>query len=177
MDTNSTPSGEDGCEVFCPLVAKKRLKNTKSLLFSHISKICSVSQFSRDRIDSISPDVCEHLFRQEWLQLQRSVTNSSHSNMEIFHRNKSNPDCNLITVWILQNVVLWTLRQGFYWWTLLLFISGYYKLLSVPEVCLFYVSLCPFRIRSMYAPVTRLSFETPSFSIRSSATWIQIQSV
>lgn len=38
------------------------------------------------------------------------------------------------------------------------------------DVRLVYVSLCPFSSRSMYAPVTRLSLDTPSFSIRSSAT-------
>lgn len=38
------------------------------------------------------------------------------------------------------------------------------------DVHLVYVSLCPFSSRSMYAPVTRLSLDTASFSIRSSAT-------
>lgn len=59
MDTNSTPSGEDGCEVFCPLLAK----NIKSLPFFHIIKICYQQTVSSVETESIQSDqMCLNIY-------------------------------------------------------------------------------------------------------------------
>lgn len=59
MDTNTTPSGEDGCEVFCPLLAK----NTKSLPFFHIIKICYQQTVSSVETESIQSDqMCLNIY-------------------------------------------------------------------------------------------------------------------
>lgn len=59
MDTNSTPSGDDGCEVFCPLLAK----NIKSLPFFHIIKICYQQTVSSVETESNQSDqMCLNIY-------------------------------------------------------------------------------------------------------------------